>query len=347
MVMKRRRDDAILVVAELLAGRILPVTYEVIAFARALGGGDGPSIGIVVPGGNVQAVARELADLTGLDVIALEGDGLDPYNAEAWTMALSALIQERNPRHICIPHTSRGCDFAPGLAGGIGASCITAVEGLREEAGCPSFTRSIFNGKVRMRVASAAEMTVLTILPGAFRAEGKSPPRPDKMRAEVEVLKVVERQQKTRALGMIPAGEQDLDLALADVIVSAGRGVGNEENLALIRQLAGLFSKSAIGCSRTVCDRGWLGYRHQIGLTGKTVSPKLYIACGISGAIQHLAGMRGSKCVVAINKDPGAAIFQVADVGIVEDLTTFIPLVIGLCRPPSHSSGEMRSTTGK
>jgi electron transfer flavoprotein alpha subunit len=138
---------------------------------------------------------------------------------------------------------------------------------------------------------------------------------------------------------MIPAEERDLDLSIADVIVSAGRGIGNEENLALIRQLAGLFSKSAIGCSRTVCDRGWLGYQHQIGLTGKTVSPKLYIACGISGAIQHVTGMSGSKYVVAVNKDPGAAIFQVADVGIVEDLTIFIPLVIDLSQTDPHSPG--------
>ena len=337
MAMMRCRDNEIMVVAELLEGRILPVTHEVIAFALALRGGDSQFIRMIVPGRDIQGMANELADVIGIDVIALEGDHLDPYNAEAWKMALSALLAEWKPRYVCIPHTSRGCDFAPGLAAGVEASCITAIEGVYNREGLITFTRSIFNGKVMMQVASDADMTVLTVLPGVFKAEEKFPTFPDHKKGRVEVVRVPEVLQKTRVLGMIPAEERDLDLSIADVIVSAGRGIGHEENLALIRQLAGLFSKSAVGCSRTVCDRGWLGYKHQIGLTGKTVSPKLYIACGISGAIQHVAGMSGSKYVVAVNKDPGAAIFQVADVGIVEDLTIFIPLVIDLSQTDPHS----------
>ena len=337
-------NDEIIVIAELSDGRVLPVTYELTAFARAIAAGDSCPVRIMVPGRDIQAAARGLADETGMDVIALEGDALDPYNAEAWMTALAPWLVVQKPRYVCIPHTSRGCDFAPGLAVRLGAACITAVESFRRQDGVISFTRSIFNGKIRMHVAPLMDVTVLSVLPGAFNAAeesqgspGSSPlpgikqdgcSKPCRSTAHVEVLKIQDRPEKIQALGVIPAAAQDLDLALADVIVSAGRGIGAEENLELIRRMAGLFPKSAVGCSRAVCDRGWLGHKHQIGLTGRTVAPKLYIACGISGAVQHIAGMRGSRVIVAINKDPRAAIFQVADVGIVEDLSTFIPLLI-------------------
>lgn len=319
-------NNETIVIAELSDNRVLPVTYELIAFARALSAGDAAPVRVMVLGGDVQVIARSLADETGLDVIALVGGPTAFYNAETWMTALASLLAVRKPRYLCIPHTSRGCDFAPALAVRLGASCITAVEGVRRQGGDVSFVRSIFNGKLKMDVTPQMDTAVLTVLPGAFKAEEKSPqPR---SAGSVEVLTIPDHPQKIRTLGVIPAEEQDLDLALADVIVSAGRGIGAEENLEWIRRLAGIFSKSAVGCSRTVCDLGWLGYKHQIGLTGKTVAPKLYIACGISGAVQHIAGMRGSKMVVAVNKDPQAAIFQIADIGIVEDLMTFITLLI-------------------
>ncbi|MBA4397820.1 MAG: hypothetical protein C0394_10645 [Syntrophus sp. (in: bacteria)] len=337
-------NDEILVIAEMSEGRVLPVTYELIAFARALAGEESAAVRIMAPGRNVEAVARDLAQETSMDVVALEGDALEPYNAEAWMAALAPRIAARKPLYICIPHTSRGCDFAPGLSVRLGAACITAVEDFRRQDGLMSFSRSICNGKIRMHVAPQTDMTVLCVLPGVFKAATEYQGKPDHsplpaMKQEghfqdsgagvhVEVLKSHDRPQKTRALGMIPAAAQDLDLALADVIVSAGRGIGAEENLEWIRRLAGLFSKSAVGCSRAVCDLGWLDHKHQVGLTGRSVAPKLYIACGVSGAVQHIAGMRGSRLVIAINTDPRAAIFQVADAGIVEDLNIFIPLLI-------------------
>ena len=337
--MRTAPRDRILAVAELFEGAIRPVTHETIAFARRLAGRESGSVRIVVPGRNVRDAAGELADRTGLDAVALEAECLEPYSAETWRAALSELIRDREASHICIPHTSRGCDFAPGLAAGIGASCITAVEGVCGEGDSRTYDRSMFNGKVRMRVRADRDVAVLTALPGAFPAASPSFPLPEQRKGGVEIVRAAASSRRTRALGITAAGEENRDLALADTVVSAGRGIGGEENLALIRQLAGLFSKSAVGCSRTVCDRGWLGYSHQIGLTGKTVSPRHYIACGISGAAQHLAGMRGSKFVVAINTDPGAAIFQAADIGIVEDLTTFIPLVVDRCRPRTGSPG--------
>jgi electron transfer flavoprotein alpha subunit len=346
-------NDEILVIAELSDGRVLPVTYELITFARALAGDDSAAVHIMAAGREVQALARDLAHETSMDVVALEGDALDPYNAETWMSALTPRIAARKPRYICIPHTSRGCDFAPGLAVRLGAACITAVEDFRRQDGIVSFARSIYNGKIRMHIAPQTDVTVLCVLPGAFKAATEYQGIPDPLplpgmkqdeyfqdpgsSGQVEVLKSQDRPQKIRTLGLIPIAALDLDLALADVIVSAGRGIGAGENLEWIRRLAGLFSKSAVGCSRAVCDLGWLDHKHQVGLTGRTVAPKLYIACGISGAVQHIAGMRGSRFIIAINTDPRAAIFQVADAGIVEDLTTFIPLVLEQARDLNYS----------
>ena len=318
----------IVVIAELSDGVVLPVTNESIAFAHALACGDTASICIVVPGRKTQAVAHELSHATGMDIVALEGNALEFYNAEAWLAALAPWLAEQKPRFICIPHTSRGCDFAPGLAVRLGTACITAVENFQRQHGVMSFARSIFSGKIRMHITPQTDTAVLTVLPWARNMREAPRKGSDSSPGHVQILEIPNHTYSVRAMGVIPAAEQDLDLALADVIVSAGRGIGAEENITMIRCLAGLFSKSAVGCSRALCDLGWLGHKHQVGLTGRTVAPKLYLACGISGAVQHLAGMRDSRLIVAINKDPRAAIFRVADVGIVEDLNTFIPLVM-------------------
>jgi len=321
-------NDEIIVIAELSDGRVLSVTYEVIAFARAIAAGGSGRVRIVAPGREVQAAARGLADETGMDVLALEDDALELYNTEVWMTALAPWLAVQKPRYICIPHTSRGCDFAPGLAVRLGAACVTAAEGFQQQNGVVSFVRSIFNGKIRMHITPQTDMAVLTVLPGVFAAQEASRKGSCSSPGHVQFLRIPDHPQRIRAMGMSPVATQDLDLMLADVIVSAGRGIGAEENLEWIRRLAGLFSKSAVGCSRAVCDLGWLDHKHQVGLTGRTVAPKLYIACGISGAAQHIAGMRGSRFILAINTDPRAAIFQFADAGIGEDLVTFIPLVL-------------------
>jgi electron transfer flavoprotein alpha subunit len=321
-------NDEIIIIAELSDGRVLSVTYEVIAFARAIAAGGSGRVRIVAPGREVQAAARGLADETGMDVLALEDDALELYNTEVWMTALAPWLAVQKPRYICIPHTSRGCDFAPGLAVRLGAACVTAAEGFQQQNGVVSFVRSIFNGKIRMHITPQTDMAVLTVLPGVLAAQEASRKGSCSSPGHVQFLRIPDHLQRIRAMGMSPVAAQDLDLVLADVIVSAGRGIGVEENLEWIRRLAGLFSKSAVGCSRAVCDLGWLDHKHQVGLTGRTVAPKLYIACGISGAAQHIAGMRGSRFILAINTDPRAAIFQFADAGIVEDLVTFIPLVL-------------------
>ncbi|MFA6413568.1 MAG: FAD-binding protein [Syntrophales bacterium] len=278
--------------------------------------------------------AEEIASAANCDVAVLVGDHLSAYSAEAWIAALSPVCRETNPRFICIPHTSRGWDYGPGLAVRLGASLIGAVEGFRLHAGNFFFKRSFLKGQWQMEVLPEMWPVVMTILPeakgkegaaslGATRSAGKKdrPPR-------VSFLSIPTKDLRTKPLGRLPAPETAYDFSEAEVIVAAGKGIGSAENIDLIKRLAGVFPKSAVGCSRAVCDLGWMEHRRQIGMTGRTVAPPLYIACGISGAMPHLAGMRNSRCIIAVNRDKNAAIFQVAHLGIVDDLLTFIPAVL-------------------
>ncbi len=300
-------------------GKIAPETYEAVSFARDLGA-EKKTILVLGTLPQVEHMARELAERTGIAVTGAVAENLGHYSAEAYKSTIRTLIEGTSPFALCIPHTAAGYDFAPGLATALEVPCITAVEGLSEG----SFIRSLFGGKIRAHVKPSTPSCVVTVLPGAWQApaatQGSAP--------DVTIVPAEARQETTVPLGLKRAAARDIGFADAEVIVSVGRGIGSPQNLSLIRDLAALFPKSAIGATRAVCDLGWLGYRHQIGSTGTTVSPRAYIACGISGAIQHLSGMRNSQVIIAINTDPHAAIFRVASCCIVEDLTTFIPVVI-------------------
>ena len=359
-------------------GRPAPVSLELIAFAKSLRRNAAEPIRVFLPGRGIGAAAAELARLPGVAVTGIEGESLASYSAEAWKETLAPLLAARKTRFICVSHNANGADFAPGLAVRLGAACITAVEAFRIEAEGPVFSRSILKGKLQMEIVPEAETAVVTLLPGAFR-RGDAPSSPmDKARKDgtvllpeefrrkaipptgattlkeeksevqgdragppaAEMISVPDIPLKTRPLGLLPAPDEAADLAAAEVIVSAGRGIGGEENIELLRRLASLFSRAAIGASRAVCDAGWLPCRYQIGQTGKTISPRLYIACGISGALQHLAGMRGSQCIVAVNRDPQAAIYRVADVAVVEELVSFLPLLIAACRKHREGAAE-------
>jgi electron transfer flavoprotein alpha subunit len=341
----------IVVIAEINAGQPAPVTLELIAFAKSIRGDQAIPVRVFVLGKRIEDVVAGLAEIPGVAVAGFEGNALAAYHAEAWKHVLIPVLAEMRPRFVCVGHDSTGADFAPGLAARLGAGCITGVENARVEKEGVIFQRSILKGKAIMKVSSDAQTTVITLVPGMFHpsdvpgepvevaAAWKSSGRRNKESNESisdagrgGIIPVGDIPLKSRLLGFLSAPEADADLSGAEIIVSAGRGIVKEENLSLIRDLAAIFSRSAVGGSRTVCDAGWLPPRLQIGQTGKTVSPRMYIACGISGALQHLAGMRGSQFIVAINHDPRAAIFQVADIAVVEDLLTFIPLLIDACR---------------
>ncbi|HOO45991.1 MAG TPA: electron transfer flavoprotein subunit alpha/FixB family protein [Deltaproteobacteria bacterium] len=300
-------------------GKILPETYELMSFVRDMGG---KTVTFIILGSDphVITMARELAEKTGMEVICALSEHLENYHSQGYRDALKKLVFFSEPTYVCIPHTATGYDFAPRLAASINIPCITAIEGI--EGG--SFIRSMYGGRIRARAAASAPSAVLTIQPGAW----EGPLDSSGSSGEVEIIPVEIASDKTRTHGYKKTTFQDVGFSDADVIISAGRGIGSPQNLALIKSLAALFPRSAIGATRAVCDLGWLGYRHQIGITGNTVSPRLYIACGISGAVQHISGMKNSRIIVAINSDPHAAIFRASTYCIVEDLKTFIPLVL-------------------
>jgi len=334
------------VVAELAAGLPTPVTLELIAFAKTLRGDQTGPVRVFVVGKGIEKAVALLSEIPDVVVAGFSGASLAAYSAEAWKNVLAPRLAGLKPRFVCIAHDATGSDFAPGLAVRLGAGCITAIESARLDGAVVIFRRSLLNGKITAEVASQAETTVITLLPGVHRyagageaaqqSRGVSLSEERLLAAQARIIAIPEMSLTSRPLGALSAPDEDADLAVAEVVVAAGRGIGKEENLFLVRDLAALFSRSAVGASRTVCDAGWLPARLQIGQTGKTVTPRLYIACGISGALQHLAGMRGAQFIVAVNRDPRAAIFQAADVCIVEDLLLFLPLLIAACKRQKH-----------
>jgi electron transfer flavoprotein alpha subunit len=316
--------QTIVVIVEHIGGQINPVSHELVACARRLQQNTAAAVKAVILDADPAKLAREMADTWGLEVIAVRVSKLTSYNGEIYKSVLADLLRELKAAYVCTAHSSQGMDFAPALAVELNAACITGVEDILEVENRTCFARSIFGAKAVAHVRPEKDLSILTIQPGMFR-----PQKPDKpVSGSVTNRSFKCESLMTRSRG-IKAAEADMTgITEAGVIVSAGQGLGDKENLDLIFQLAALFAKSAVAGSRIVCDLGWLEYRCQVGVTGATVSPQLYIACGISGAVQHVMGMRNSEFIVAINKDPAAAIFQVADIGIVEDLTTFIPALI-------------------
>ncbi len=317
----------IVIIAELENGAPHPASLEAVSFARGLARHESGPLWIIAFGADVRSAALEIAAKTGINVIALENEHASGYTAGLWKSALADAVAPLDPRFVVVPHTARGYDFAPGLAVRLGAACVSAVEALREDDGAIVLTRSAFGGKALMDIVPPEGRAVLTVLPGAFSPEEAAPAAP----GAVIMRQSGARDGRSRSLGRTAVEGETASLDEAEVIVAAGRGVGKKENLELIRALAALFPRSALAGSRAVCDAGWLEYARQVGVTGKTVSPRLYIACGISGTAQHVAGMKNAQTIIAINTDPGAPIFNVAHYGVVEDLARFIPLFIEAC----------------
>ncbi len=322
---KKIVPNGIVVVAEHTAGQIRPVTYEVISFAKKLQRRTSSSpIKVLLLADEVENPARELADKSGLDVTAMHIPKMTGYSGELYLQVLTEFLADMRPAFVCIGHTSQGQDYAPALAAKLNAACITGVGELIDHAGAISFARPIYGGKIIAHLQPASQTSIITIQPGFYKAEGKA----GHAVGDVTIVATSARNRQSRSLGIKQADTDTAGIGDANVIVAAGNGIGEKENIEFIHRLAALFTKSAVAGSRIVCDMGWLGYQCQVGVTGATVSPQLYIACGISGAVQHVMGMQSSEFIVAINKDPFAAIFQVADICIVEDLTAFIPAFI-------------------
>ncbi len=318
------QNKIILLAAEHFDGKLKPVTFELLACADVIQQIQKTRVCVVLLGDDIEAMANRMAEDHGCDVIAVCNPHLKSYNGEVYKTILTQLVQEMQPELVCIAHSAQGHDFAPAVAFRTGGACITGVERIFQDADRLHFSRSIFGGKVVADVCPTTPTTILTVQPGFFK-----PLSPAQVSTgTVDLRSAPIKPQQSRSVGIKTAHTSSDSLTEAKVVITVGRGIGKKENLDLIYQLAKRFPKSAVGGSRPVCDMGWLEYRQQVGVTGATVTPQLYIACGVSGAVQHVSGMRGAECVIAINTDPKAAIFNVADICIVEDLTTFIPALI-------------------
>jgi electron transfer flavoprotein alpha subunit len=313
----------ILVIAEQRGGKLNRATWETLAAAQPLG----QPIVILVPGGGVSAVAGELTAAQVQEVVTLEDAVLDTYTPDGYTAALEQAIAQLSPSLVFLPHTYQTRDFAPKLAARLDRALITDVTGIKNAGGNLAFVRPMFQGKLTADVVPQGPAPhFITCQIGAFRADqavkGASP-------APLRALSVTIDASAIRQKPEAPFQEakQAVDLSQAPRIVAVGRGIKGPEHLPLAQQLADALN-AEIAASRPICDSGWLPMERQVGSSGQTVAPKLYLALGISGAIQHLVGMKGSGTIVAINKDPDAPIFEVADYGIVGDLFEIVPAMI-------------------
>lgn len=294
-----------LLICEYREGKLLETSYELVAFADKLG----TEKAMVLIGSEAEAPR-----VNG-KVYWADAGKYGEYNPDVHKKIVLAAIERENPDYVVFVHSSFGWDLAPRVAASLKAAQISEVVDIIDG----KFEVGICNAKLRRTVAQKSGMAVLTIQAGAFSAAGDPQGTP-----QLENIAPADVVTALEFVGYEPAEQKDVDLTRAEIIVSAGRGVGKKENVPIIAALAKAMG-GELGASRPVVDAGWVAHSHQVGTTGQTVSPKLYMACGISGAIQHLAGMKKSDFIVAINKDKDAPIGEVADVLVVADVLQFVP----------------------
>jgi electron transfer flavoprotein alpha subunit len=314
--------DTILVVAEQREGKLNRVSLETVAAAQAISRETSWPVEVVLTGSRIGPLAQEVAGKAVARVYALEAPALAAYTSDAYVFALKHFIADRQPRLVLFPHTYQVRDFAPRLALALDRTLISDAIGYKYKNGKLLFTRQMFQGKFAADVSFAGDAPWLaTIQIGTFRgdqAEAGSAP------IENVTAAVIEGAPRVTPHEMFQEAKQAVDLSQSEVIVAVGRGIKEQKNLALAEELAKALG-GEVAASRPICDNGWLPLERQIGSSGQTVAPKLYLTLGISGAIQHIVGMKGSRTIVAVNKDPEAPIFEIADVGVVGNLFDVVP----------------------
>ena|SRR5271166_4308116 len=316
--------SGILVITEQRAGAWNRMSFETLAAGQQLASELGQSASAAVPGQGSGALAAELASKKLDKVYAVDHELLNVYTADGFTAALEQLIRKVQPDYVLFPHTYQVRDFAPKLATRFQQVLVSDVIAIRNESG-PVFVRQLFQGKLNADVkAGGTAPHFVSVQAGAFRAE-----QVQDGSAQVETFTPELNAAAIRSKPQPPFREsaRAVDLTAAEIIVSVGRGIKEKDNIAMVEELAKALG-GELAASRPICDNGWLPMERQVGSSGQTVSPKVYLAVGISGAIQHLVGMKGSKTIVAINKDSNAPIFEVADYGIVGDLFEVVPALI-------------------
>ena len=311
--------SGVYVVLEDRNGRIGRISFEAIAAANMIAGQSGSKPTAIVIGARTEALANEAATKGVGKVVRIEQSLLSPYTADGYAAAMQQFTTAESPDYIVFPHTYQVRDYAPALAARLGRVLIGDVTSITDG---PTFVRSLMQGRLSGSYKpSGSGPCLISVQSGAFRAEEAQSPA-----AEITTFNpnIEAAQIRTKPGEPFRGTAQTVDLGSAPLIVAVGRGIKEESNLSLVQDLAASLG-AELAASRPICDNGWLPIERQVGSSGQTVAPKLYLAVGISGAIQHLVGMKGSQCIIAINKDAEAPIFEVADYGIVGDLFEVVP----------------------
>jgi electron transfer flavoprotein alpha subunit len=320
-------SDIILVVVEQREGKLNRVSLETLTGAQALAAETGWTLEAAVAGSGVGDIAGEIAKFKVAKVYDLESPQLEPYTPDGFVAALKQFIQQKQPKLMLRPHTYQVRDFAPQLAAALNRGLISDSVGYKYEGGKLLFTRQMFQGKFAADVSFTGDAPYFaTFQNGAFRGDqvqaADSPTAVETV--NLEIAGTVIRNQPEAPF---KEAKQAVDLTQAEVIVAVGRGIKEQKNIEIAKQLADALG-GEIAASRPICDSGWLPMDRQVGSSGQTVAPKLYLALGISGAIQHVVGMKGARSIIAINKDSEAPIFEIADVAVIGNLFEIVPPLI-------------------
>jgi electron transfer flavoprotein alpha subunit len=318
--------SGVLAVLEHRDGKLHKMSHEALAAALQFGSELGlPVFAVLLGGASLDTAVDALGGYRLEKLHVLEHELLKDYTPDGYSIALQQLIAKHGPKFVIFPHTYQVRDFAPKLAAALGRVLVSDVVAHRIENGDLVLVRQLFQGKINADVRfEGGAPYFASIQAGAFRADkleaGTAPV--EKMTPELTVAQI-----RTKPGELFRESARAVDLSAAEIIVSVGRGIREAENIPVVQKLADALG-AELAASRPICDNGWLPMERQVGSSGQTVAPKMYVAVGISGAIQHLVGMKGAKTIVAINKDPEAPIFEVADYGIVGDLFQVVPAII-------------------
>jgi len=320
-------SETILVVVEQREGKLNRASWETLRAGQSLAAETGWALETAVVGSGVAAIASEIAGKKVSKVYAIESAALTAYTPDAFSFALKQFLSEKTPKLVLMPHTYQVRDFIPQLATAMQRTVISDCVGYRKDGEKLFFTRQMFQGKFAADVSFTCDAPwFVTFQSGAFRGDqveaGASAAPVETVQVDIPSDKIRNKPQE-----VFKEAKQAVDLTQAEIIVSVGRGIKEQKNIELAKQLAEALG-GEIAASRPICDSGWLPMDRQIGSSGQTVAPKLYLALGISGAIQHIVGMKGARSVVAINKDHEAPIFEIADVAVVGNLFDIVPPLI-------------------
>jgi len=319
--------DTILVIVEQREGKLNRVSWETITAGQAIAAATGWALEAAVVGSGTASVAAEIAGKKLANVYAVESARLEPYTPDVFAAGLKQFLSSKQPKLVLMPHTYQVRDFVPKLATAMGRTVISDCIGFKHEGGKLVFTRQMFQGKLAADVSFTSDAPwFVTFQNGSFRGD-KAEAGASAAPVETVNVDIADGVIRNKPQEVFKEAKQAVDLTQAEVIVSVGRGIREQKNIDLVKQLADALG-GELAASRPICDSGWLPMDRQVGSSGQTVAPKLYLAIGISGAIQHIVGMKGSKAIIAVNKDSEAPIFEIADYAVVGNLFDIVPPLI-------------------